>query len=51
MNNAEKNKGSCAHDYKKTLAKSGMYFIYMCHRCCEIKSELDNKEYSPLAQR
>lgn len=23
----------CNHKYKKTLSKSGMYFISMCHKC------------------
>jgi hypothetical protein len=23
----------CNHEYKKTLAKAGMYFINMCHKC------------------
>lgn len=23
----------CEHEFKKTLAQSGMYFIEMCHKC------------------
>jgi hypothetical protein len=26
-------KNSCHHEWKKTLDKSGMYFIWMCHKC------------------
>ena len=25
------------HSFKKTLDKSGMFFIYLCHECMEIK--------------
>ena len=31
----------CEHEYKKTLSKSGMYFIQMCHKCKHIKSTLE----------
>ena len=27
----------CRHEYKKTLAESGMYFIDMCHKCMSSK--------------
>jgi hypothetical protein len=27
----------CEHEYKKTLSKSGMYFISMCHKCRDEK--------------
>lgn len=27
----------CEHEYKKTLAESGMYFISMCHKCLDSK--------------
>jgi hypothetical protein len=28
----------CQHEYRKTLHQSGMYFIYMCHKCKDQKS-------------
>lgn len=28
----------CEHEYKKTLDKSGMAFINMCHKCKDTKS-------------
>lgn len=28
-----KNEDECIHVFQKTLAKSGMYFISMCHKC------------------
>lgn len=27
----------CDHEWKKTLAKSGMCFILMCHKCMSQK--------------
>jgi hypothetical protein len=27
----------CEHEYKKTLDKSGMFFINMCHKCYDQK--------------
>lgn len=27
----------CEHDYRKTLDKSGMFFISMCHNCLNRK--------------
>lgn len=27
----------CIHDYKKTLSRSGMHFMAMCHKCHDIK--------------
>lgn len=36
----------CAHEYKKTLDKSGMYFIEMCHKCHERRPFKLNAENS-----
>jgi hypothetical protein len=30
----------CQHEYKKTIAKSGMYFIDMCHKCLDEKPHI-----------
>lgn len=34
----------CEHDYKKTLSKSGMYFISMCHKCKKYKPYVSDTE-------
>lgn len=33
-------KETCLHEFKKTLDKSGMFFIELCHKCMETKSNL-----------
>lgn len=33
----------CNHDYKKTLARSGMWFINMCHKCGDEKPCCDHE--------
>lgn len=33
----EEDRTKCKHEYKKTLATSGMYFINMCHKCHDMK--------------
>jgi hypothetical protein len=35
-------KYDCQHEYKKTLAKSGICFINMCHKCNDEQPFLDN---------
>lgn len=36
---------SCAHEWKKYLDKSGMFFHNMCHKCREVRSfkEVENE--------
>lgn len=39
----------CNHDYKKTLAKSGMCFINMCHKCGDSKPWRNRNEETKTA--
>jgi hypothetical protein len=44
-------KVECNHEWKKTLAKHGMWFIDMCHKYYGVKSKLDGSVYYPIKNR
>ncbi len=41
---SDNHKAECQHEYKRTLAKSGMFFISMCHKCKDEKPYNDHKD-------
>lgn len=44
-------KAECEHEFKKTLAQSGMWLIDMCHKCYAVKSSVNGSIYYPIKDK